>query len=361
MPDFFSRLNFSFGNEDWETEQEALQLKPTDRVLCVTGSGDRPLHLLMQECEEIVSLDANPAQTHLLELKIAAMRNLPYKDYITFLGGEKCSNRMRHMPSVSADLPAESKQFWNQYSAMVSRGILYEGKVEKKIQLLAKIARFLQGKRRIAGLFACQNLEEQREYVNKHWDRFIWRTFFNIGLHPKFSKIALRDPSLYAYVDPSIKPGSHLHHRMKVSLNTVLARDNFFMSFWLKGHVDKGAFPPYLTPEGVGLIKPRLGRIKSKTQDLIQYLESAPPNSFDCYSLSDVISYVDPDSFKRLMHAVHRTARPGARFCFRECMSRREIPEALQTHFKRNHALEQKLEEADRCFVYRFLVGTVHR
>lgn len=359
MADFFSRLNFTFGNEDWNTEQEALNVQPHDRVLCVTGSGDRPLHLLMKECKEIVSVDANPAQTHLLELKIAAMNALSYEDYIAFLGGASTPHRLKHLSQLASHLPKETSHFWDKHSSAISRGILYEGLAERRMKLLAKILKVVQGKKRIDRLFSCENLEAQQHFVQHHWDRFIWRAILNIGLRPRMSKILWKDPGLYAHVDSSINPGLHLHQRMKVSLNNILARDNFFMSFWLKGHVEKNAFPPYLTKEGVKVIQPRLKRISAETHDMISYLEKAPSNSFDCFSLSDIISYIDANKYERLMHEVHRTAKPGARFCIREFLSRREIPKNLQPHFKRNLALEQKLEEEDRCFVYRFLVGTV--
>jgi S-adenosylmethionine-diacylglycerol 3-amino-3-carboxypropyl transferase len=359
MPEFFKRLNFTFGNEDWGTEQEALRLKPTDRVLCVTGSGDRPLHLLMQDCKEIVSIDANPSQTHLLELKIAAMRQLPYEQYISFLGGAPTKERLNYLSQISPHMPHETAKFWNTHSSAISRGILYEGQVEKRMQLLAKILKVVQGKKRIDRLFSCENLEAQQHYVKNHWDRFLWRAVLNIGLRPRLSKILWKDPGLYAHVDSTINPGPHIHHRMKVSLNNTLARENFFMSFWLKGNVEKRAFPPYLTEQGVSAIQPRLNRISPTTHDLLGYLEAAPDQSFDCFSLSDVVSYIDASSYKRLMHAVKRTAKPGARFCIREFLSRREVPAELQPHFKRDLKLEQKLEEDDCCFVYRFLVGHI--
>ena len=73
MAKFFKRLSYSIGNEDWETEREALSIQADDKVLCITASGDRPLNLLMNECREIVSIDANPVQNYLLELKIMIM------------------------------------------------------------------------------------------------------------------------------------------------------------------------------------------------------------------------------------------------------------------------------------------------
>src|SRR4029078_5372714 len=84
--DFYNRLNYSLGNEDWHVEAQALRIVPKDRVVCVTASGDRPMHLLMTECAEIISIDMNRIQTYLLELKIAAITHLDFEKYLAFLG-----------------------------------------------------------------------------------------------------------------------------------------------------------------------------------------------------------------------------------------------------------------------------------
>src|SRR5262245_40473083 len=93
MSNFFKRLSYSFGNEDWITEKEALKIQPQNRVLCITASGDRPLHLLLNECQEIVSLDANSTQNYLLDLKMQAIQHLDFEEYLAFLGVTPCSSR----------------------------------------------------------------------------------------------------------------------------------------------------------------------------------------------------------------------------------------------------------------------------
>lgn len=360
MPEFFSRLNYTFGNEDWTTEQEALELKPNDRVLCVTGSGDRPLHLLLKDCKEIVAIDANSAQNHLLHLKMAAMKALPYEEYLSFLGAIPSTNKMKHFSKIKESMPQDSAKFWQNSHPVLSRGILYEGKMERRMIWLSKIAKCIQGKKHIKALFDCKDMDSQRRYLKTNWRPSIWRTVFDLGLKPSLSKVFLRDPGLYAHVDPSINPGHHIFDRLYGCMQNSLARENYFLSFWLKGYVERCAFPPYLMPEGIATIAPRLNRITTRSENLIDYLEAAPSNSFDCFSISDVISYIDAGSFTRLMHQIKRTAKPGARFCLREFLSRREIPKELKPHFRRNPLLEEKLEAQDCCFVYRFMVGNIH-
>ena len=70
MSRFYERLNYSFGNEDPFTELKALRIKPSDTVVCVTASGDRPLNLMSCPLEKIYCVDLNPIQNHLLSLKL---------------------------------------------------------------------------------------------------------------------------------------------------------------------------------------------------------------------------------------------------------------------------------------------------
>ena len=70
---------------------------------------------------------------------------------------------------------------------------------------------------------------------------------------------------------------------------------------------------------------------------------------------------MDKHKFHRLLRAVHRTAKPGARFSMRQFMSDHPIPEDLLNVFSRNTDLENSLEAEESCFVYRFMAGTVSK
>jgi len=358
MPLFFSRLSYSLGNEDWETEHRALNLKPEDRVLCITGSGDRPLHLLLRKCKEVVTIDANPIQNHLLRLKMAALHQLDYENYASFLGLFPNKSRVNLLRQLSAHLDKDSAKYWNQNHKMISKGILYQGAMEKYALMMPVVAKCIQGKS-VKKLFSFNHLDEQASFVADNWDNMMWRKCFEIILSPKISKWFLRDPGLYADVDDTIKPGAYLYKKMNECLKRHVAKDNFFISLCLQGTVDPSASPAYLMEDGSKIIKSGLDAIKIETGDLIHYLETAPPNSFDAFSLSDVASYISEDTFKRLLKAVKRTARPGARFCIREFLSKRQIPSDLKQYFHRNYDLEDELEQDDRCFVYRFMTGHV--
>lgn len=360
MSQFFSQLNYSFGNEDWETEQRALQIQPGNNVVCITASGDRPLHLLLSDCGHIASVDASPAQNYLLKLKCAALQAFDYDKYLSFLGAVE-SPKVQRNASLHSLLPyfdVDTANFWLSNSKMVQKGVLYQGHTERLVKLIAA-ATYCLRPWKTQKLFRIDDLETQRKFVREEWDTYLLRKVFDIGLSRFVSTTFSTDLGLYAYLGNSIQVGSYIYNRMLSSLNRHLAKDNLLLSLIFRGFVTRDAFPPYLRADTSQIIKKRLPRLSVETKNVIEHLQHAPANSYDRFSLSDIASYMSQEQFNDLLGHVHRTAKPNARFCIRQFSSDHKIPERYASYFQREAALEQSLEQEDRCFVYRFMVGHV--
>lgn len=358
MKSFFDRISYSLGNEDWATEKKALQTKPHHRVLCVTASGDRPLHLLADTCDEMTAIDLNPVQNYLLELKIAALKQLDYAEYLGFLGLQPHHQRKHTLNFLSTHMTPQAADYWRRNGKIIEKGIIYQGALERWSNRASTLIRLFR-KREIRDLFKCNSLEEQIAFVKHKWNHALWEKALNLAMHPWITSKFFKDPGMYANFSPSIKPGSYTYQRMINCLNHHLAKENPLISFIFNGKIEPQAYPPYLKQEGIEKIKQNLNRLSIKTMDVVEYLEKAPEQSIDRFSLSDVVSYLDYSSFKRLMQGIIRTAKPGARFCLRQFISRYEIPSELNHDIKREHELEKLLEKEDRAFVYHFTIGTV--
>jgi len=356
MADFYNRLSYSFGNEDWLTEQQALQLTPNDSVICITASGDRPLNLLTTDCKEILSIDANPIQNHLLELKSAAIKELDYDDYLAFLGLLDHPNRIELFQKLT--LPQEAKAYWNRQRGLIAKGIIYQGTIERLLFWLSKAIRTLRGSK-AEELLAFDDLEQQRQFVNTQWETAKWKKSLELALNPFLTRLFVKDPGLYLSLDSSISPGLYVQQRLNAYLNEHLAKKSHLLSLLLMGKVDKAAFSPHLLERGVNRIRARIHRLESKTANFIDYLESIDEERFDRFSVSDVASYLTASDFERFVKAIFKTAKPGARFCMRQFMSAHHFPKELAPYFKRDHHLEEELEKQDSCFVYRFITGEI--
>lgn len=359
MTRFFSHLRYSYGNEDWRTEEIALDIRPQDHVLCITASGDRPLNLLTRPCKKMFCVDANPMQNHLLALKAAAMQVFDHATYLAFLGGSSCTPQKRKelLLTVLPHLSKETAAFWTKHKKKIAKGILYQGSLERLTRMASKIFALGMGKK-IRRLFAMDDLEEQRRFVREEWDTPFLRRIFNLILNNSLLKFVIDDPGLTNF-SKDLKPGDYIYDRILASLNRDLAKKNPLLSLIFQGKVSPEGYSPHLTGKGTHAIKKHLSTLNISTANILDYLESHKASAFDVFSLSDVPSYLTYKDFTRLLENMLRTAKPGARFCLRQFLSSYEIPNHLKSHFVRNQPLEKELESIDNCSVFRFMVGNI--
>lgn len=288
------------------------------------------------------------------------MKNLDYLDYLSFLGAIPERNRKGFFNEIQDELPSDAAKFWKKNVKLVQRGVLYQGAMERISTKLAYLVTLFRRKK-IARLFTFKQIEEQRHFIENEWDTPLFRKFIRFLLNPKLTRLWIKDPGLYEYVDPASHPGDYIYGRMNDSLMRHLAKENLILSFLFLGKVGSAAFPPYLTHEGTNAIRPRLDRITVKAANIVDFLENEPEQSYNVFSISDVASYINDDEYLRLLEAIYKTAKPGARFCLRQFLSARTLPKWCQDKLVRNTELEKKLEKEDRTFLYKFLVGEVKK
>src|SRR5437762_4108562 len=89
------KLVFTHNWEDPESDHAALKIKGNDTVMAITSGGCNVLGFLLFDPAMIYSIDINPTQSWLLELKIAAIKSLGFEEFISFAGLEKNSSRLR--------------------------------------------------------------------------------------------------------------------------------------------------------------------------------------------------------------------------------------------------------------------------
>lgn len=93
------------------------------KVITVTGSTDHILNAVLQGATEITTFDVNPKTEPYMDLKISAVRNLFYEDFIKLLLFENNMNLDYNIIS-SLDMSKKSKAFWlEQLSKFNDNGI----------------------------------------------------------------------------------------------------------------------------------------------------------------------------------------------------------------------------------------------
>jgi S-adenosylmethionine-diacylglycerol 3-amino-3-carboxypropyl transferase len=360
IKEFITTLNYASCNEDWRTEWDALKITSDDRILCITGSGDRPLNLLLQNPGTIIAMDLNPIQNYLLRLKMTAMEELHYDEYITFLGLTNGRDRLNRWEKVRENLSEKCRKFWDGHTKVLMKGVIYQGRWETHLRKLALIAKVIRGTT-IKRLFEFDDVDEQRKFVEKRWDRWWWRLAFDVLGSATVSRTFFGDPGFYKYIAGDMNIGEYIFECMKEYLKNHLARESFMLSLMFNGKFSEYDLPPYLDPGCVEKIIERVDRVKIQTGNILELMENAKESSFTKYSLSDVPSFLDQKGFERFLDGIVRSGAPGARFCIRQFLTNHVVPGRFEKILVREPNLEEHLKKRDRSFAYRFIVGHLRK
>jgi S-adenosylmethionine-diacylglycerol 3-amino-3-carboxypropyl transferase len=358
---FSERISYSSCNEDSTSELKALQLDAGKRVLCITAGGGRVLNLVHDRPSEIVAVDVNPTQNHLLELKVAAMRALDYEPYLAFLGVRKARDRLDVYQGFCSSLSTGARAYFDAHPEMVRRGVLFQGSLERFLVHVARISHIVRPFW-IKRLFRFDDVAEQRRFL-EGWDTRMWRFVGEAFCRRSILELFSRDPGFWRFVPPEVPLHRRIFDLMHRYLCNHLARDSHLLQLvFFARYIYEPAMPIYLRPEPFARIREALKttRITPMTAPITAVLGSAADGSFDAYSIADVSSYLSETDFGTLMDEVMRTARPGARICSRGIFVHRPLATDHASRIRRDHNLERRLAFDDLAMVHEFVVGALH-
>lgn len=174
--DYFSELNYTFGNEDTQLEYDLLHQRAT-HVACVAGSGSRVIPLLAKKPDLISCIDTSLPQLHLTRLRIESLRLMTRDEYCAFwgYGTNEMSFTERRGWFDSLNLPAEARTYLiGIFDAHAWESLLYAGRWEHTFRLLSNAIRLLVGPA-IVDFFSCRDSNThtsfmQEVFPKKRWD-----------------------------------------------------------------------------------------------------------------------------------------------------------------------------------------------
>lgn len=347
------KLIFTHNWEDPQSDEAALRIKPDESVLAITSGGCNVLGFLLFDPKVIYSIDINPAQSHLLELKIAAISALEFDDFISFSGLRAHGNRQNLYIKIQPYLTKEALDFWDNHPKIIAHGFIMNGKYERFIRIAGKFINLLQGKKRVQNLFNERSKEEQENYFDTRWNtlrfHYLFKILFNKHILAKRGLVA----DYFHFDDGSTSFAESFYKRSKKAFRTIPVTGNYFLSLYLLGkYYRESEVPAYLKKENFHILKSRVDRIKIRSADAQGWIDSMPKASIDCFALSNICELMSEKDTLRLFTGVLRTARTGARIIFRNLMVPREVPDALSEYILKNKELSQAIFEKDRSFVY---------
>lgn len=352
---FFSKINYSSSNEDSESERLALQLNSEDTVLCITGSGARSLDLLIDSPKEIVSIDFNPAQNFLLELKIAAFKSLTYDQLMEFLGVRTSENRVIMFDQLKLHLSAKALDFWQKHTHLIQAGVLYCGTWERLLKKMLKYSYFRR--RKIKKLMTANTLEAQQKIWVSKWDNPSWRFFLRL-LSSRFLWVTVvREPGA-KLIPKDFNVKQYIKDRLDYMAMNFKLSENHYANLLFNGRYMKSCvLPHHLRPENFEIVRTNIERIEIVTASLIDYLPQHR-SRFSKFSLSDFSSYAPPEIYHSIWENIIFSAKSRAVFCERYFLVKRN-PEKQFGSLQRDSTQEISLVKTDVSAIYTFGVGVI--
>lgn len=349
---------YSTCDEDSNSEIRALNIAPSDTVLCVTGSGCRTLSLLACNPKHLISVDYSPGQNYLLELKLAAIRNLSYDTLLEFFGVEDSRNRWDIFCSLEDKISPKAAAYFRANRWAIEIGILFSGRHELfYVRFVAPLMRLLYG-RAFDHISRASTLEEQRSIYEEHISGSLWRWLIRFGFSPLMLRIILNDPNYF--VEMNVNVADYLLERLDHTFTHHLVKDNHWTSLMFYGkYPNKRCLPHFLLEENYLAIRQATTHFEIVTANLMEYIKQLPDQSVDKYSLSDVTSCIDTQTFETLMREVVRTSTASGQLCYRNFLTKQPIPSNLKDVIQRDDVVSSLLDRDDLAFAYTFEVAEI--
>jgi S-adenosylmethionine-diacylglycerol 3-amino-3-carboxypropyl transferase len=346
-------LRYSRVWEDHLLLERGLAIGPEDELLVIASAGCNVLNLLLQAPRRIVAIDFNPAQTALVQLKLAAFRALDHHELLELLGLSGGGDPVARYESIRPLLPRETRDWWDANAAILSAGIDGAGRLDRFLTRFQheQIAR-IHPRALIDRLFTLRTAAERRAFANAE----LLTPELSAAFSAYFAREAFesqgRHPAQFRFVSES-DVGAYLFGRLRWVCTHLPARGNFYLERFLRGGTSHaGSLPPYLAPENHARLRELVSRVEVVTSDLESYLASAGARSLTKAGLSDAFEYMAPDHADTVFAMLAHTLPRRGRIAYWNFLVPRASPAALRGRLKPLGRLARSLARQDRAWFY---------
>ena len=359
--------------EDPAVDRKALDLGPDDTVLVITSAGCNALDYALAGAGRVHAVDANPRQTALLELKLAAIRELGHADFFGLFGrGRHARFREIYRDSLRAGLSPFATAFWDRHGPWFeSREGLYghglSGYVARGFRAWLAFRPALRDA--LDELFAAPDLVTQRIIFERSVEPALWGRSLRWALSRQVTMSMLGVP-VAQHDEVRRQHVAGVPGFVRDSIGYVFrhlpAHNNYFWSLYLRGSYGAGCCPAYLEPRGFAALKAgAAARVVPCTGLVTDFLEAGgePITRFVLLDHMDWLAASRMDELAREWAAIIERAAPGARVIFRSAHARpafmdrlrvpgggRGRPLASLLHF--DEARAARLQREDRVHTY---------
>jgi S-adenosylmethionine-diacylglycerol 3-amino-3-carboxypropyl transferase len=362
--------------EDPRIDRQALQLQANDDVLVITSAGCNALDYALAGPNRVYSVDVNPLQNALLELKIAGIRALDYEQFFDLFGLGRIREWERvYGQQLRPELTAPACSIWDRYGKLFAgRGrrasFYFRGSSGFFAWLVNVYINRLQMRRAVNELLECQSLDEQREVVERtRVNESLWRPVIEWVLRRDTTMSLLGVPRCQRQQIDRQYPGGivqFIRDRIDAVLLGRPIRDNYFYRVYLTGQYTPECCPEYLKPDNFERLKRGLAsRVSVHTETVLGFLRRFP-GTISRYVLLDHMDWLYshyPDVLAEEWQAIVDRAATHCRILWRSAglsvdfvdpipVFRGRESVALGEVLEYRTALAERLHQRDRVNTY---------
>ena len=338
--------------EDHELLYKGLDLQPRDHVVSIGSAGDNALALLAQGVESVASVDLNPAQTALCELKKVAIEHLEHADFAELLGVGDGKRSLSLFGNLKNELSPLSRAYWDSNTEIIERGILHSGRLEVFWNKMREqvFERFIDAEA-MHEFLQCQDLGEQRQHFERHFSDASFCAVFREFTDKKNVARHGRDIAQYKYVNRD-DIGGFFWDRFKHVCTEVPVTDNFYLHYLFFGtyaSLEKGPF--YLRPKTFEDLVRRIERFEIVEESLDAFVAKGD-RAYSKMNLSDLFEYLSAEDTDVFLSILAENMVSGGRIAFWNHLNPRSAGPTSELKTKELRSLGEELFLKDRTFFY---------
>lgn len=346
-------IHYSQSWEDQDVLLKGLDITSSDHVLSITSGGDNTLALLLQNPKSIVSIDINPVQNYLLELKITAIKNLEYEDYLKLLGVKQSGDRLKKYQLIKHDLSADAQNWWDVNLTLINEGVIHVGKLEKYARLVRTyFLPLTMPQASIKKFLTASTVEEQKRIFSQELNTKRFQLICKIFLSKPVFSLLGREKSKFEY---SIIPNLSDYYTKKMldQFDRIPVNTNYFLHYGLTGsYFHQNAMPLYLKHDNFERLRKLLPQLTIVTSDIETYLKNTPDKTFSKFYLSDIFEYLPHSQSDKIFEEIQRVAKINSVLIYWNHLVPRTHPKNMDKFFVVDQKKSEALKREDRNTAY---------
>lgn len=368
----FNKIDFYTCWDDFNLIQKALQFNSNDTVFMITSGGCNVLNTLVYNPKKIISVDYNPYQNYLLELKIAAIKSLNYEDFLQLMGVNSSKFRENIYNTIRGHLSKNAREFWDSNTFIIQKGIISAGEIN--VKLFGQFLRYLKGDTTINNFFVCKTIDEQTNYFYTYIYGFPWKLLVYISYNNIICKLSLclialhelpfkreRLSGYFRYIKKIHYPKNHLKKIDDIFTKIPIKHNSYASLLLLNRYSSMDCFPPYLKESNFEVLKKRVERIELKTTSVIEALQELPNNSITKFYFSNIFDWTNDKEFRYILKEIIRVGNNRSRVFYLGTIPDRDIPTTF-TEIQTDNDLAFQLLQEDRTTMYsKMVIGEIQK